>query len=107
MKRLAALLFAFTASTTLLLAQAASEFKGHSGLVFSVAFSPDGKALATGSFDNTVKLWDFATGKELFTLKGHTQPVYAVAFNKDGTILASASQDTTIRLWNPKDGKFL
>src|SRR5207253_5574532 len=84
-----------------------SSFKGHTGLVFSVAFSPDGKVLATGSFDNTVKLWDFATGKELQTLKGHTSSIYGVAFSPDGSLLASGSQDKTIRLWNPKDGKFI
>jgi len=60
----------------------AREFKGHGGLVFAVAFSPDGKTLATGSFDNTVKLWDFASGKELRTLKGHASPVYGVAFSR-------------------------
>src|ERR1051325_182493 len=65
----------------LVLAQAPAEFKGHTGLVYSGAFSPDGKVLATGSFDNTVKLWDFATGKELHTLKGHMNQVYCVAFS--------------------------
>jgi len=68
---------------------------------------PNGETLATGSFDNTIKLWDFKTGKELHTLKGHTNSVYCVAFNSDGTLLASASQDKTIRLWNPKDGKLV
>src|SRR5262245_16852062 len=91
----------------LVTAQTPREFKGHTGLVYSVAFSPDGKVLATGSFDNTVKLWDFATGKELHTLKGHTNQVYCVAFSPDGNLLASASQDKTIRLWDPKSGKFL
>jgi WD40 repeat protein len=83
------------------------EFKGHTGTVASVAISPDGKLLATGSYDNTVKLWDFATGKELHTLKGHTNQVYTVAFSPDGNLLASGSQDKTIRLWDPKEGKFL
>jgi WD40 repeat protein len=91
---------------TLALAQMPpGEFKGHTGLVYSVAFSPDGKVLATGSFDNTVKLWDFASRKELQTLKGHTAAVYSVAWSADGTMLASGSQDKTIRLWDPKTGK--
>src|SRR5271166_5546107 len=92
---------------TLALAQTPEEFKGHTGLVYSVAFSPDGKVLATGSFDSTVKLWDFASKKELQTLKGHTLPVYSVAWSPDGKLLASGSQDKTIRLWDPKDGKSL
>ena len=105
--RLALLIALFTAGTLALAQAPGREFKGHSGLVFSVAFSPDGKTLATGSFDNTVKLWDFASGKELQTLKGHTASVYGVAFSPDGTLIASGSQDKTIRLWNPKDGKLV
>jgi len=109
MKMRLALLIPLFAVSTLALAQGppGKEFKGHTGLVFSVAFSPDGKVLATASFDNTIKLWDFATGKELQTLKGHTSSVYGVAFSPDGTLLASGSQDKTIRLWNPKDGKLI
>src|SRR6059058_438720 len=81
-----------------------TEFKGHTNFVYSVAFSPNGEVLATGSFDNTIKLWDFKTGKEKFTLKGHTNAIYCVAFSPNGELLASASQDKTIRLWNVKDG---
>lgn len=86
-------------------AQTATEFKGHQGLVFNVSFSPDGKTMATASFDGTVKLWDYATGKESGVLTGHTAPVYAVIFSPDGNTIATASQDTTIRLWG-KDGTF-
>jgi WD40 repeat protein len=88
-------------------AQTPTEFKGHDGLIHSVAFSNDGKFLATASVDGTVKIWDFATGKESQVLKGATpsSPVNCVAFNKDGTIVATASADKMIRLWNPKDGK--
>jgi WD40 repeat protein len=67
--------------------------------VHSVAFSPDGKTLASGSLDGTVKLWDAQAGQELATLKGHTGEVHSVAFSPDGKTLASASWDNTVKLW--------
>ena len=79
--------------------------KGHSDEVYSVAFSPDGKRLASGSSDKTIKLWDTVTGKELLTLKGHLSAVFSVAFSPDGERLASGSRDTTIKLWDTATGK--
>src|SRR5262245_59609092 len=74
--------------------------KGHTESVQSVAFSPDGKTLASASGDKSIKLWDVATGKQQATLKGHTESVRSVAFSPDGKTLASASKDETVKLWD-------
>ena len=73
--------------------------EGHSSDVMSVAFSPDGKRILSGSQDETLKLWDAETGQETLTLKGHSGAVMSVAFSPDGKRLASASADTTAKLW--------
>ncbi|MDH6104620.1 trypsin-like peptidase domain-containing protein, partial [Anabaenopsis tanganyikae CS-531] len=80
---------------------------GHSSFVDSVAFSPDGKTLASGSWDDTIKLWDVATGRSIATLTGHSGSVNSVAFSPDslrgaaiGKTLASGSRDNTIKLWD-------
>jgi WD40 repeat protein len=78
---------------------------GHAKLVFSVAYSPDGKTLASGSYDQTIKLWDFASGKEKATLKGHDLSISPLAFSPDGKTLASGSEDYTIKLWDLASGK--
>ena len=72
------------------------KFSGHLLNVQSVAFSPDSKTLASGSDDNTIILWNLATGEQLMDpLIGHTDYVFSVAFSPDGT-LASGSFDSTI-----------
>ncbi|MYG06378.1 hypothetical protein F4167_07140 [Candidatus Poribacteria bacterium] len=73
---------------------------GHTLTVWSVAFSPDGLTLASGSQDETIRLWNIATGAHIATLTGHTAPVKSVAFSSDGVTLASGSMDSTVRLWD-------
>ncbi len=81
--------------------------EGPSGSVLSVAFSPDGQTLASGSWDNTIKLWRVDDGQLLRTLEGHADGVTSVAFSPDGQILASGSSDDTIKLWRVGDGQLL
>ncbi|QLE50902.1 serine/threonine protein kinase [Nostoc sp. C057] len=76
-----------------------STLSGHAWAVLTVAFSPDGNILATGSDDNTIKLWEVNTGQLICTLVGHSWSVVAVAFTADGETLLSASCDKTVKLW--------
>ena len=74
-------------------------------LRFSLVFSPDGRTLATGSDDNTARLWEVATGKEITALRGHENWVKSVAFSPDGKLLATGSMDKTARLWEVATGR--
>jgi WD40 repeat protein len=80
---------------------------GHSDTVYSVAFSPHGRATLSGSEDKTLKLWDVSAGMELRTFTGHSNSVFSVAFSPDGRTALSGSWDRTLKLWEVASGKEL
>ncbi len=82
----------------------AQSFKGHLDLIYDAELSPDGKTLATCSYDRTVILWETSTGASLRTLSGHNGAVYDVAFSPDGSFLVTASADDTCKVWRVADG---
>ena len=84
-----------------------STLAGHNNFVNRLAFSRDGRLLASGGFDSTIKLWDLATGRELQTLKGHTGSITALDFSPDGRLVVSGSDDGSARLWTTQTGELL
>jgi serine/threonine protein kinase len=103
----------FPASPQLLISDLSSlrfldkSLTGHSSWVDSVIYSPDGRYLASGSNDKTIKIWEVATGKQLRTLTGHYGEVYSVVYSPDGRYLASGSWDKNIKIWEVATGKQL
>lgn len=79
-------------------------FTGHHNFVYSVAISADGRRAASGSLDNTIRVWDTATARELQRIQGHETLVLSLAFSPDGSLLASGSQDGSVRLWDVTTG---
>jgi WD40 repeat protein len=86
-----------------------SSFSGHlqTDRIWGVAFSPDGKRVATGSWGGGLKIWDANTGQELLDLVGHTSTVTGVDFSPDGKYLATSSTDGTARIWDASSGERL
>jgi WD40 repeat protein len=78
--------------------------EGHKRDVFSVAFSPDGKTIVSGSSDGTVRVWNAATGAEQHKMTGHKDTVFSVAFSPNGKTIVSGSQDHTVRVWDVATG---
>lgn len=81
--------------------------KGHTDVIYGLAFSPDGNRLLSGSGDKTVRIWNVRTQQTLHVLKGHTDVIYAVAFSPDGSIAVTGSYDDTLKLWNAKSGSLI
>ncbi len=80
------------------------DLKGHTGSVWSVAFSPDGTRILTGSWDKTAKVWDARTGTLLLELKGTQAGAYSVSFSPDGTRIVTGSEDQTAKVWDAQTG---
>jgi WD40 repeat protein len=107
LKRIEAVAARSTGTTTPVPSGPVGEIKkmdGHTEEVKSVAFSVDGRHGVSGSVDQSVRVWDLATGKEEKKLTGHSKQVWAVAFHPNGRQVASASWDATARLWDYKAG---
>ena len=108
MKRLAALVLVGLIASAAFSADLPKSraFPGGNGeMTLSLAFSPDSKTLAAGGFDNKIRVWDVATGKQTATMEGHTVGVFCLAFSPDGKTLASGGGDESVKLWNVAAGK--
>ncbi len=79
-------------------------YRGHFSAVDAVAWSPDGRRIASGSQDNRVQVWDAADGGHVYTYRGHSNGVFAVGWSPDGRRIASASTDYTVQVWDATDG---
>ena len=80
-------------------------YRGHNNWVISLACSPDGKYIASGSFDQTVQIWEAATGRQVVIYNGYSDRICSVAWSPDGNYVASASYDTTVQIWEAATGR--
>ena len=81
--------------------------KGHTSWINSIAISPDGKYIVSGSDDTTIKVWDFKTGECLNTLEGHIDSVNSISISPDGKYIVSGSDDDTIKIWDFKTFEYI
>ena len=81
--------------------------EGHTNFVFCVNFNPQSNLLVSGSFDESVRIWDVKTGKQVKKLPAHSDPVTSVHFNRDGTLIVSCSYDGLCRVWDTNSGQCL
>ncbi len=94
----------FPSPTHIPLGSVLHTYRGHIDHVNAVAWSSDGKRIASGSFDKTVQVWNAADGGHAFTYRGHSDPVNAVAWSPDGRRIVSGSNDKTVQVWDAADG---
>ncbi|CAK68192.1 unnamed protein product (macronuclear) [Paramecium tetraurelia] len=82
-----------------------NKFDAHNGSVYTICFSPNGATFASGSGDNSIRLWDVKTGQQKAKLDGHTHYIYSIFFSPDGSTIVSGSEDKSIRLWDVQTGQ--
>jgi WD40 repeat protein len=77
-------------------------YTGSTGQAYALAWSPDGKRIASGGDDNIVHVWDASTGQALLQYRGHTDIIFKLAWSPDGAFIASTSADGTVQVWQPQ-----
>lgn len=93
--------------TSLAQGEALKTLQGHTNYIMCVNFNPQSNLIVSGSFDETVRIWDVKTGRCIKTLPAHSDPVSACCFNRDGTLIASSSYDGLCRVWDTATGQCL